>query len=380
MRASQRIFVKTCLGLIATILFGSALLFERDPWKERAVSPTVPKISQSGDSFCRDGFIHDELPGLMAHVASIAPLAHGRMAAVWYAGSREGASDVAIFLAEFDGRQWQTPRLLVDRQSCSRDTAMRVKKIGNPVIFRDLESRLWLVYSSVFEGGWSTTSLNYQISSDSGKTWTPSRKLFLSPLFNLTYNVKNKAILLDDGSFLLPVYHELLTKRSALVHVKLDAEKVTYEIRRMTFQGKAIQPALLSLGGRRLMALFRNMDGGHVLAAESDDMGCAWSIPRPLELPNPNAGFDVIRLDAGTLLAAINNSFEDRSDLSLAISDDEGASWQIAHRLQHQPGNEYSYPSLAIDDLGLIHLVYTYERKSIKHMVFNEAWLRETTR
>ncbi len=372
--------MKICLGLIATILFGGTLLFEHDSWQESAAHPVVSEVVQGGDSFYQSGFIYDELPGVMAHVASIAPLDQGRMAAVWYAGSREGASDVAIFFAEFDGRQWQTPHRLVDRQSCSRDTNMKVKKIGNPVIFRDLESRLWLVYSSVVEGGWSTTSLNYKISSDSGKTWTASRKLFLSPLFNLTYNVKNKAILLDDGSFLLPVYHELITKRSALVRVKLDEEEVTHEIRRMTFEAKAVQPALVPLEGRRLMALFRNMDGGHVLAAESDDMGCTWSSPRPLDLPNPNAGFDVIRLGPGTLLAAINNSFEDRSDLSLAISDDEGASWEIAHRLQHQPGMEYSYPSLAIDDLGMIHLVYTHERKSIKHVVFNEAWLRETTR
>ncbi len=372
--------MKTRLALMAAILLVGMLLFVKDYGNECPATPVAPAPGPPGDPFYRSGFIYDELPGVMAHVASIAPLDQGRMAAVWYAGSREGARDVAIFFARYDGRQWQPPRLLVDLQSCSRDTAMRVKKVGNPVIFRDLESRLWLVYASVVEGGWSATSLNYMVSTDSGETWTPSRKLFLSPFFNLTYNVKNKAILLDDGSFLLPVYHEMLTKRSALLHVKPEEDAVTYRIRRITFRARAIQSALFSLGGSRLMTLFRNMDGGQVLAAESDDTGRTWSDPYRLELPNPNAGFDAIRLGSGTILAAINNSDHDRADLSLAVSDDDGASWRIARVLQREPGMEYSYPSLAIDDSALIHLVYTYERKSIKHVVFSEAWLKETVR
>ena len=370
--------MKRRLLMMTAVLAAGVLLFRADLGEEGRATPIAPAAGQPGDPLYESGIIYDEQPGVMAHVASIAPLGEDNMAAAWYAGSREGARDVAIFFARFDGRRWQPPRVLVDPASCSRDTGMRVKKVGNPVIFRDLQSRLWLVYASVFEGGWSGTSLNYKVSSDAGETWTPSRKLFLSPLLNLTYNVKNKPVLLEDGSFLLPVYHEMLTKRSALLHVEPDAEGATYRVRRITFGARAIQPAMFPLDGRRLMALFRNMDGGQVLAAESDDAGGTWSDLYPLELPNPNAGFDAIRLGSGTILAAINNSPDDRSDLSLAVSDDDGASWRITRVLEQQPEMEYSYPSLAMDDSGLIHLVYTYRRQSIKHAVFNEAWLEET--
>ncbi|MDY0168624.1 MAG: sialidase family protein [Thermoguttaceae bacterium] len=367
--------MKIRLALMTVILLCGTAILVSDCGKDPPATPVAAVAGEAAEPFHQGGFIYEEQPGVMAHVASIAPLEEGAMAAVWYAGSREGARDVAIFFARYDGRQWQETRLLVDRRSCSRDTGMRVKKIGNPVVFRDLQSRLWLVYSSVVEGGWSATSLNYKVSDDFGETWTPSRKLFLSPLLNLTYNVKNKPVLLDDGSFLLPVYHEMLAKRSAVLHVTPEKETVTYQIRRITFQARAIQAAMFPLGGRRLMALFRNMDGGQVLAARSNDVGRTWSDPYPIDLPNPDAGFDAVRLGSGTILAAINNSREDRSNLSLAVSDDEGASWQIARVLQQHPGMEYSYPSLAMDDLGLIHLVYTYERKSIRHEVFSEAWL-----
>jgi hypothetical protein len=36
---------------------------------------------------------------------------------------------------------------------------------------------------------------------------------------------------------------------------------------------------------------------------------------------------------------------------------------------------EYSYPALLQDRAGLIHLLYTYQRRAIKHAAFNEAWL-----
>ncbi|NLE39833.1 MAG: exo-alpha-sialidase [Pirellulaceae bacterium] len=376
--------MKTRVALLAAILLGGVLLAIRD-WRPNRDANPVERPIATGDSpgdspLFREGFIQDEQPGLMAHVASIAPLDGGRMAAVWYAGTREGARDVAILFATHDGRRWSEPRALVDRRSCSRETSMAVKKVGNPVIFRDGDSRLWLVYSSVIAGGWSASSLNYKVSNDFGRSWTPSRKLLLSPMFNLTYNVKNGPMLLDDGSFVLPIYHEMAKKRSALLHVKPEGGEVSYQVQRITFRDEAIQPSLVSWGDGRLLATFRNMAKGRVLAATSEDGGRKWSDLTPLDLPNPDAGLDAIRIGPTTVLAALNDSPKDRSNLSLAVSDDRGASWRIARVLEQKPGMEYAYPSLAIDDRGLIHLVYTYERKAIKHVVFNEAWLRETLR
>jgi len=39
--------------------------------------------------------------------------------------------------------------------------------------------------------------------------------------------------------------------------------------------------------------------------------------------------------------------------------------------------DEFSYPSLLQDEQGNYHLVYTWLRKRIKHVQFNEAWLTQ---
>jgi predicted neuraminidase len=52
-----------------------------------------------------------------------------------------------------------------------------------------------------------------------------------------------------------------------------------------------------------------------------------------------------------------------------------GPTWKDLQVLEHNPGREYSYPSLTRTS-RYIHLTYTYERKRIKHVVFNEAWLK----
>lgn len=59
-------------------------------------SQIVPLVSLPAFS---EELIDPESPLPMSHVASICEVADGRLAAVWYAGSREGAKDVAIFFA-----------------------------------------------------------------------------------------------------------------------------------------------------------------------------------------------------------------------------------------------------------------------------------------
>lgn len=109
--------------------------------------------------------------------------------------------------------------------------------------------------------------------------------------------------------------------------------------------------------------------------AESSDLGQTWSDLAYTSLPNPNSGFDMVTLTDGAYLGVINNSFQDRSDLTLVISRDVGKTWKVLKVLENAPGKEYSYPSI-IRNKQYYHITYTYERKRIKHVMFNEAWLK----
>ena len=331
-----------------------------------------------------ESFINNEIDGIQCHASSITSAGKYRMVSVWYAGSREGAKDVALYISYFDEKKlgWTDTEVLITRDDSSRELKRYVKKIGNPVIFSDKKDMLYLFYSTVSIGGWSGTSINYKTSLDRGTTWTASRKMLLSPFLNLTNNVKNKAVVLDDGSVILPVYHEFIKKYSQMVRVRPYVYGVNYEINKATSEHKAIQPSLLPEEEKVLVAFFRNMDSDekkYILMAESNDLGNTWTGLQSTTLPHPNSGFDMIRLSNGYYLGAINKSFDNRDNLTLVISGDRGRTWKDLKVIESDPDNEYSYPSISMSEEGLYHMTYTYERKRIKHVVFNEAWIKSQT-
>lgn len=340
----------------------------------------------AGSAFHSESFVNNEIPGAMSHVSTVARDGRGGMVCAWYSGSREGARDVSIYLARLDRDTlaWSRPEILMDRKRSSRELGRYVKKLGNPVLVSGLDGRLWLFYASVFQGGWSGASINYAVSEDGGRTWGKSRKLLLSPFFNLTNNVKNRGLVLDDGTILIPVYHEFIKDFSQLLRFRpaggAARHEDRYEIRKMTSRGQAIQPTLIHEGGERLLALFRNKANGHVLMSRSDDLGMSWSALEASSLRNPDSGLDAIRMDDGGYLAVVNGSPVDRSNLQIVFSRDEGKTWRTIAVLEDKPGMEYSYPSIARGADGLYHITYTYERKRIKHVAFNEAWIRERER
>ncbi len=326
-------------------------------------------------------FINEHKGGTISHVSSIAPAGKNRMIATWYSGSREGAKDVAIYYSFFDltAKEWSSPSVLVDREQASSELGRYIKKLGNPLVISGPRGRLWLFYASVTLGGWSGTSLNYKVSDD-GRTWSKSKKMILSPFFNLASNVKNGHISLYNGSFILPVYHEFINKYSQSLIISTVDEEPHFKVAKMTRSMKAIQPSLLKGGGGKLFAYFRNMAEGperSILSSVSDPDGIIWSDISATALPNPNSGFCMTVLDDGTFMGVINYSYENRSNLAIVISEDEGVHWRKIAYLENSAGNEYSYPFIERDSNGLYHVTYTYERKRIKHIVFNDKWLSE---
>lgn len=330
-----------------------------------------------------EGLIFSERPRLMAHDSSIVPLEGGRMAASWYSGSREGAQDVSVYFSTLSDGQWSQPIPIVTRDIHMKELGRYAKKVGNAMLARDEEGRLWLFYCSIPMGGWSWSTLNYKYSEDEGMTWSKARQLVLSPFFNLTNNVKNKALAISGGGFMLPTYHELVNKRSELVRLMPGG---SYDKVRMTRMGKAIQPSLVPKGGGRLGAFYRNMASHtegqrQVLYSESPDMGRTWGQIFEASLSNPNAGLDVISESGqgGNLLAVLNNLQKDRHRLTLERSHDGGHTWQEVSVLEDNEGMEFSYPFIARATDGTYHVTYTYDRRSIKHLSFDQLWLEYAT-
>ena len=74
-----------------------------------------------------------------------------------------------------------------------------------------------------------------------------------------------------------------------------------------------------------------------------------------------------------------NDTEDRRSRLSLLASRD-GIIWKRLHIVEmsgKDSADEYSYPSIVGDGEGAYHLVYTWKRKAIRHVVFTESWVRK---
>ncbi len=313
------------------------------------------------------------------HVASLCEISGGRLLGTWYGGTREGARDVNIYTALLapGATNWSAPRAVVTRETAQRELGRFVKKVGNALLFSDGGERVNLLYVSIAFGGWSGSSLNLKQSADGGQTWGPSRRLQLSPFFNISELVKNQPAALRDGGWAVPIYHELAGKFSELLWLSAPPGSLRYHKTRVNGGVTGFQPALVPLSAHRALLLARdNSDAGQLWASRSEDMGDSWSALARAGLPNPFSGLDAIRLRDGRVLLAFNDARDNRSNLRLAVSPDAGATWQrLNPLLEEESGQEFSYPFLLQSSDGLIHLVYTWKRKGIRHVSFNSAWL-----
>jgi predicted neuraminidase len=212
-------------------------------------------------------------------------------------------------------------------------------------------------------------------SEDGGATWSWPRRLPET----IDGPVRNKAVVLKDGSLLCPSSTEFDGWR---VHFEITRDLGrTWERIGPINDGRewnAIQPTILVHQDGTLQALCRTKEG-KIVETRSTDSGKSWSPLAATSLPNPNSGIDAVTLVDGRHLLVYNHTLRNagsprgRSLLNVAVSDD-GTTWEAAAVLENQPG-EYSYPAVIQTSDGLVHTTYTFDRKKITHVVIDPAKL-----
>lgn len=348
----------------------------------RAPSPPAPAFSPpppASASQLPALFTAELLPKAAesAHAASLAQLPDGRIAAAWFAGTVEGADDVAIWFSLRDKNGWSQAQPIANRESTAGGTFAHVRKLGNPVLYAE-GSWLHLWYVSVAVGGWAGSSINHSVSTDAGASWFKPTKLQTSPFASISTLVRTPPIPLADGGLGLPIYHEFIAKQGEWL--RLSATGQILDKTRMTHAVRTLQPAVAALGEQHAIALLRDAGPGpgKVQVASTQNAGQTWQAGAALAVPNPNSSVALLRLRSGRLLLA-GNPQHSREAILLWISADDGKTWQASRTIETAPdgGAEFSYPALLLDRDGLIHLAYTWRRQGIKHAAFSEAWLDE---
>lgn len=418
----RRLLTHRSLSLLAiALVFGLALRSYQTPTEPRFAldSDTVPAAHAS--PLFESGFASDGITQLV-HAPAVAETAEGKLLAVWFAGSREGATDVNIYGATFENGEWSEDRIITSPTLASQSLKRYIKKVGNPVIARGPDDRLWLTFVTVTAGGWATSSINLAISDDHGETWSTPRKLVTSPFLNISTLVKGTPRFYEDGSMALPIYHELIGKFGELLRVSTDGEILSKT--RITSGTDSLQPVVLPGATDNAIALLRHsgsIDEREVLLARTDDGGKTWTEATGTGLPNPNAAIAATRLPDGRIMAVANDTAKDRFRLALMVADADGTNWTTVRHLEddtilHHSGLnaddygiimadaladegapedriaanaeaavhsqcrrvscrfQYDYPYL-IRSGDTFHLLYTWNKTYIKHTRFNMAWL-----
>jgi len=359
-----------------------------DPQRREIASSAVVKSE----------FIFESAPFPSCHASTIAETKDGLVAA-WFGGTAERNPDVCIYVSRNENGRWTSPVAVADGVGF---TSNRLPT-WNPVLFQPRNGPLMLFYKV---GPSPSTWWGMLITSDDGgKTWSKRQRLpdgILGP-------VKNKPVQLANGDILCGSSTE--GDSGWRVHFERTSDLgKTWTATPPVNDGKqigAIQPSILFHRDGRLQAIGRTRND-KLFQICSDDDGKTWGKMTLTDLPNPSSGTDAVTLRGGRQLLVYNHNVrtgsnnKGRSPLNVAVSSGTGVSpvrsdsgdstptethrrdacattvWRAALVLEDDPNapNGFAYPSVIQSSDGLVHIIYTWERRRIKHVVIDPEQVR----
>jgi predicted neuraminidase len=313
--------------------------------------------------------------GKYKHPASITELANGDLYLAYYGGSGEYGDDSTVYGArkQKGAVAWSTPQAIKPRPR---------EPEGNPVVWQAPDGKVWLFSVTRHGPTWCDARITARISNDGAITWQ-------APVHVTAERgtmVRGKPIVLRQGDYLLPIYHETGKDReftdpdTASLFLRYDVKTRSWsESNRIRSRNGNLQPAVAQLTENDLVCYCRRAGGygpgtsGFIIRSESHDGGRTWGAGQETKFPNPNAAIDLLRLANGHLVLVYNDSKERRTPLTVAVSTDGDRSYPHRRNVAEGP-SDFAYPYAIQTRDGKIHVIYTTERRSvIMHAMFEEA-------
>ena len=326
----------------------------------------------------------------VCHASTVLPLDNGDILCCYFAGEREGAEDVGIWLSRRIGGIWKEP--------------VRIAKVSNLPHWNPVLMPIPGGTRLIFKVGpnvpawksWTTTTR------DCGATWSKPTA-YLAPN-DACGPVRNKPLYLSDGSMLAPDSVETATEWRPCIGISYDygasfpaaswipinANSVKDakggarpELSNLIAGKGAIQPTIWESAPGHIHALLRTT-GGFIFRSDSQDYGRSWLPAYSTRMPNNNSGIDLAKLDGKLYLVLnpVSGNWADRTPLIVMRSGDNGKSFEPYATLEdmrddpradaaEKPSKdnrkfsaEFSYPAI-VAKAGKLHITYTYLRRQI---------------
>lgn len=365
------------------------------------------------------------------HGSSLVQLADESLLAVWFHGSGERTADDVLLQGarKAPGADvWTEPFAMADTPALPD---------CNPVLFVDPRGVLWLFWITVQDNHWGGSLLKYRIAEDPMGEGPPKwawqgviharpknleeqflkvlerGEVELAPLIalrpelteliaegraaarsklrrRLGWMTRIHPIMVSPNRMVLGLYSDVFN--CGLAAITEDwGETWAFSEPILDSDPKLlgnIQPSLVQRQNGDIVAYMR--DNGMpkcVRTSVSTDGGMTWSDLDKLPVRNPGSSVECIALESGAWVLVSNDTVQGRHRLAAYLSEDEGETWRILRLIEEaeRDTGSFSYPSVLQAKDGTIHCTYSHRRDGgpgscIKHVRFNEAWVREGTR
>lgn len=312
------------------------------------------------------------------HASNICMLKNHSLMCVWFAGTSEGADDIAVWGARLINDNFEKPKLL------ARD---KKEPHWNPVLF-DADGEVLLFYKVGRDiSSWQT---KIRRSNNDGLSFGEAVDLVPGD-YGGRGPVRCKVIRLSDGSIIAGnsiergVWAAFADKSNIsarkwtlsnriYIDVKYSGENTNensnIKVSKQSFFGRGvIQPTIWESKRGNVHMLLRSSEG-YIYRADSNDYGVSFGKAYKTILPNNNSGIDVVKMDDGLLVLCLNPvgiNWGKRTPLVIMTSRDNGISWNNEFTIEDAIDGEFSYPSIISYD-KYVYISYTYDRKSIAYV------------
>lgn len=389
-------------------------------------------LTTIGQAFCADPSFHSEVifdPAVSSHghvhASCIVECPNGDLCVVWYENGtalsepyfskqKDKSDDVRVGSARkpAGSKEWEPPFVMSDSFGVADN---------NPCMVVDQQNRLWVIRATLLavpKWAWGSGLLRYQISSDYQRpgrpTWQKEDIFIPHPegieplvqqaiarlqqqpdadqdrvkryverveeqvkqplMMRLGWMPRAHPLVRSDGAVIIPLSNENFNI-AAMAITKDGGE--TWTLSQMVPETGLTQPTLVEFPDGRITAFFRNGDRRRrIKRSDSTDGGMTWSEVTLTSLPHLGAGIEAIRLRSGHLAMIYNDKEEDPRDrLAISVSTDDGSTWSVTRHIDNVTGSRFDYPSVIQAKDGMIHVTYSDNLKTIKHVEFNEEWV-----